>query len=53
MKKYDYFKRICFFEIFEFFSKGGPFDVKIVKSIFFDFSKISKKNLKNDFPRTI
>ena len=36
-----------------FFSKGGPFEVNTVKNIFFDFSKISKKELKNDFRRTI
>ena len=32
-----------------FFSKGGPFEVNTVKNIFFDFSKISKKNLKMTF----
>ena len=40
-------------KILKKFSKGGPFEVNTVKNTFFNFSKISKKNLKNDFPRTI
>ena len=45
-KKFD-------FEIFDFFPKGGPFDVKIVKKKFFLFSKILKTKPKNDFHGTI
>ena len=53
-KKIDFFeKNLFFFKFLNFFSKGGPFDVNTVKKSFFDFSKISKKNLKNDFPRII
>ena len=44
-KKYNFLIKNWFFEIFNFFPKGGPFDVKIVKSIFFDFSKIWKKRI--------
>ena len=52
-KKYDFLKEKIFFEIFDFFPKGGPFDVKIVKKIFFRFSKILKTKPKNDFHGTI
>ena len=52
-KKYDFLKKKIFFEIFDFFPKGGPFDVEIVKNIFFRFSKILKTNPKNDFHGTI
>ena len=52
-KKYDILQKKFFFEIFDFFPKGGPFDVKIVKKIFFRFSKILKTNPKNDFHGTI
>ena len=43
-KKYDFLKKKFFFEIFDFFPKGGPFDVEIVKKFFFHFSKILKTN---------
>ena len=46
-------KKKFFFEIFDFFPKGGPFDVEIVKKIFFRFSKILKTKPKNDFHGTI
>ena len=36
-----------------FSPKGGPFEAKIVKNYFFNFSKISKTNSQNDFDRTI
>ena len=52
-KKYDFLKKKFFFEIFDFFPKGGPFDVEIVKKIFFQFSKILKTKPKNDFHGTI
>ena len=54
VRKYIKEKKIFFFlKFLNFFSKGGPFDINFVKKIFLDFSKVSKKNLKNDFPRTI
>ena len=53
-KKYDFFQKKRIFLIFSiFFPKGGPFDVKIVKKIFFRFSKILKTKPKNDFHGTI
>ena len=52
-KKYDFSKNNFFFDIFDFFPKGGPFDVEIVKKIFFRFSKILKTKPKNDFHGTI
>ena len=32
-----------FLDIFDFFPKGGPFEAKIVKNIFFNFSKFLKQ----------
>ena len=52
-KKIENIKKNFFFDIFDFFPKGGPFDVKIVKKIFFRFSKILKTKPKNDFHGTI
>ena len=52
-KKYDFFQKKFFFDIFNFFPKGGPFDVEIVKKNFFRFSKILKTKPKNDFHGTI
>ena len=52
-KKYDFFQKKNFFNIFNFFPKGGPFDVEIVKKKFFRFSKILKTKPKNDFHGTI
>ena len=52
-KKYNFLKKDWFLEIFDFFSKGGPFDVEIVKNKNFHFSKIWKTKLKNDFYGTI
>ena len=46
-------KKKNFFEIFDFFPKGGPFDVKIVQKDFFRFPKILKIKPKNDFHGTI
>ena len=46
-------KKKIFFDIFDFFPKGGPFDVEIVKKNFFRFSKILKTKPKNDFHGTI
>ena len=49
-KKYNFFlKKLVFGNLWFFFPKGGPFDVKIVKKFFFSFSKILKTNPKNDF----
>ena len=53
-KKYDFLKKKNFFlKFLIFFPKGGPFDVEIVKKIFFRFSKILKTKPKNDFHGTI
>ena len=49
-KKYDFFQKKIFFDIFDFFP---PFDVEIVKKNFFRFSKILKTKPKNDFHGTI
>ena len=46
-------KKEFFFDFFDFFPKGGPFDVEIVKKNFFRFSKILKTKPKNDFHGTI
>ena len=40
------------FEIFDFFSKGEPFDVKTAKNVFLIFQKFQKKNSTNDFHGT-
>ena len=45
------FAQYFFFEIFDFFTKGGPFDVKIKKNPV--FSKFFLKKPKNDFHVTI
>ena len=42
-KKYDFWKKKRFLEIFHFSSKVGPFDVEIVKKIFFVFQKFQNK----------
>ena len=39
-EKVQFFLKNWFLEIFDFFPKGGPFDVKIVKNKNFHFSKI-------------
>ena len=52
-EKVWFFEKKNFFEIFDFFPKGGPFDDEIVEIFFFRFSKILKTNPKNDFHGTI
>ena len=52
-KKYDLLQKNIFLKFSIFFPKGGPFDVEIVKKIFFRFSKILKTKPKNDFHGTI
>ena len=43
-KKYNFLTKDWFLEIFDFFfQRGGPFDAKIVKNIFFNFSKFLKQ----------
>ena len=46
-------KEQLFLNFFDFYSKGGPLDVKIVKNIFLIFQKFQKKNSTNDFHGTI
>ena len=46
-------KKNIIFEISDFFSKGGPFDVKTVKNVFLIFQKFQNKNSTNDFHGTI
>ena len=48
-KKYNFLKKDWFLEIFDFFPKGGPFDVKIVKKNFSIFQKFQKQNWKMTF----
>ena len=46
-------KKKIFFDIFDFFSKGGTLLCQNRKKFFFRFSKILKTKPKNDFHGTI
>ena len=51
-KTIDLFEKIIFFQVFDFFSKGGTLWCWNIKFLFFNFSKFAKTNLKNGFNGT-